>query len=144
MMSYLSILFNNTKLVIFSEVSKKNFKVVYAEDAAVADFPALAGGKYLDVPPASIERVTERNDVTQFQDRAVGFPYGNIDRVAGVEHRASGRYMYRASHYEKVGLKFWLKMPGVVGISTDGVLSAKRHVNLTLLSFSSVSENSQV
>ena len=86
MMSYLSILFNNTKLVIFSEVSKKNFKVVYAEDAAVADFPALAGGKYLDVPPASIERVTQRNDVTQFQDRAVGFPYGNIDRVAGVEH----------------------------------------------------------
>lgn len=43
MMSYLSILFNNTKLVIFSEVSKKYFKVVDAEDAAVADFPALAG-----------------------------------------------------------------------------------------------------
>ena len=97
MMSYLSILFNNTKLVIFSEVSKKNFKVVYAEDAAVADFPALAGGKYLDVPPASIERVTQRNDVTQFQDRAVGFPNGNIDRVAGVEHSASGRDVYRAS-----------------------------------------------
>lgn len=59
MMSYLSILFNNTKLVIFSEVSKKYFKVVDAEDAAVADFAALSGGKYLYVPPATIERVTE-------------------------------------------------------------------------------------
>ena len=45
MMSYLSILFNNTKLVIFSEVSKKYFKVVDTEDAAVADFAALAGCK---------------------------------------------------------------------------------------------------
>lgn len=49
------------------------FKVVYAEDTAVAYLAALAGGKDFDVPPASIERVTERNDVTQFQDRAVGF-----------------------------------------------------------------------
>lgn len=47
---------------------QKNFEVVHAEDAAVADFPALAGGKYLDVPPAAIKRVTQRNDVTQFQD----------------------------------------------------------------------------
>ena len=73
MMSYLSILFNNTKLVIFSEVSKKNFKVVYAEDAAVADFPALAGGKYLYVSPASVETVSQRDAVMEFEDRAVGF-----------------------------------------------------------------------
>ena len=59
MMSYLSILFNNTKLVIFSEVSKKYFKVVDAEDTAVAYFAALAGGKYLYVPPAAVERVTQ-------------------------------------------------------------------------------------
>lgn len=142
-------MFHIAKLSIFSGICvtillKKYFKVIDTEDAAVANLAALAGGKYLYVSPASVETVSQRDAVTEFEDRAVGFPYGNIDRVAGVEHRASGRYMYRASHYEKVGLKFWLKMPGVVGISTDGVLSAKRHVNLTLLSFSSVSENSQV
>lgn len=59
MMSYLSILFNNTKLVIFSEVSKKYFKVVDAEDAAVADFAALAGGKQLDIAPAAVEVVSQ-------------------------------------------------------------------------------------
>ena len=69
---------------------QKYFQVVDAEDTAVAYLAALAGGKYLYVPPAAVERVTEGNDVTQFQDRAVGFPYGNIDRVAGVEHGASG------------------------------------------------------
>lgn len=47
---------------------QKNFAIVYAEYTAVADFAALAGGKYLYVAPASIERVTERNDVTQFED----------------------------------------------------------------------------
>jgi len=62
------------KLRIFSGISKKNFEVVHTEDAAVAYLAALAGGKYLYVPPAAVERVTEGNDVTQFQDRAVGFP----------------------------------------------------------------------
>lgn len=77
---------------------QKYFEVVHMEDATVAYLAALSGGKYLDVPPVAIERVTERNDVTKFRDRAVGFPYGNIDRVAGVEHDASGGYVYRVSH----------------------------------------------
>lgn len=59
MMSYLSILFNNTKLVIFSEVSKKYFKAVDAEDTAVAYFAALAGGKQLDIAPAAVEVVSQ-------------------------------------------------------------------------------------
>ena len=74
-------------------MSKEYFEVVHSEDTAVAYLAALTGGKYLYVPPAAVERVTERNDITQFQDRAVGFPYGNIDRVAAVEHCASGRYV---------------------------------------------------
>ena len=86
MMSYLSILFNNTKLVIFSEVSKKYFKVVDAEDTAVAYFAALAGGKQLYVAPASVKIVSQGDTISEFEDRAVGFPYGNIDRVAAVEH----------------------------------------------------------
>ena len=38
---------------------QKYFEVVDAEDAAVANLTALAGGKQLDVAPASVERVTE-------------------------------------------------------------------------------------
>lgn len=41
------------------EVSKKYFKVVDAEDTAVAYIAALAGGKYLYVPSAAVERVTQ-------------------------------------------------------------------------------------
>ena len=69
-------------------MSKEYFAVVDAEDTTIADFAALAGSQYLDIAPAAIERVTERNDVTQFQDRAVGFPNGKIHRVAAVKHRA--------------------------------------------------------
>ncbi len=87
--------------------SQKYFEVIDLEYAAIADFAALAGGKQLHVAPSSIERVTERNDVTEFEYRAVGFPDGNIDRVAAVEHSASGRYVYRVSH--------WLRIDYVVG-----------------------------
>lgn len=43
------ILYSNTKLVIFSGISKKNFQVVDAEEAAVAGAAAFAGGQYLDI-----------------------------------------------------------------------------------------------
>lgn len=56
------------KLRTFSGILKEYLKVVDAGDTAVAYLAALARGKYLYVPPAAIERVTERNDVTQFQD----------------------------------------------------------------------------
>ncbi len=46
------------KLRIFSEVSKKYLQVVDAEDAAVADAAALAGGKQLDVAPTSVKIVS--------------------------------------------------------------------------------------
>lgn len=68
-----------------------------SEDAAVAYLAALAGGKYLYVPPTSVKIVSQRDTISEFKYRAVGFPDGNIDRVAGVEHSASGRYVYRAS-----------------------------------------------
>ena len=76
----------DANLHIFNGISKKYLAIVYAEDAAVANLAALAGGKYLYVPPASVETVSQRDAVTEFEDRAVGFPYGNIDRVAAVEH----------------------------------------------------------
>ncbi len=48
------------KLRIFSEVHKSEeyFEVVDAEDAAVADAAALAGGKQLDVAPTSVKIVS--------------------------------------------------------------------------------------
>ena len=52
-------MFHIAKLRIFSGISKEYFKVVHAEDTAVAYLAALAGGKYLYVPPAAIERVTQ-------------------------------------------------------------------------------------
>ena len=47
------------KLRKFYELSKEYFEVVDAEDTAVAYLAALAGGKYLDVPPSAVERVTQ-------------------------------------------------------------------------------------
>ncbi len=41
------------------EFSKKNFKVVDAEDAAVADSAALAGGKQLNVAPTSVKGIAQ-------------------------------------------------------------------------------------
>ncbi len=64
------------------EFLKKNFKVVDAEDAAVADAAALAGGEQLDVAPTSVKGIAQRYDVAEFEYRAIGFPDGNIDRVA--------------------------------------------------------------
>ena len=65
---------------------EKYFQVVDAEDAAVAYLAALAGGKYLYVPPAAVKIVSQGDTISEFQDRTVGFPNGNIDRVAAVEH----------------------------------------------------------
>ena len=73
-------------LRIIHEISKEYFKIVDFEDAAVADFATFAGGKYLYVPPASVKIVSQGDTISEFEYRAVGFPHGNIDRVAGVEH----------------------------------------------------------
>lgn len=90
-------MFHIAKLRIFNEICvtiwlQKYFKVIDTEDAAVANLATLAGGKYLYVPPASVETVSQRDAVTEFEDRAVEFPNGNIDRVTAVEHSAIGRH----------------------------------------------------
>lgn len=77
---------------------QKYFKVVDAEDTAVAYLAALTGRKDFDVPPSSVEIVAERDTISEFEDRAVGFPNGNIDRVAGVEHCSGGGDMNRLCH----------------------------------------------
>ena len=105
-------MFHIAKLRIFSGICvtiwlQKYFEVIDLEDAAVANFAALAGGKYLYVPPPSVETVLQRDAVTEFENRTIGFPYGNIDRVAAVEHCASGRYVYRASHLLRIDYVVW-------------------------------------
>ena len=90
-------MFHIAKLRIFSEICvtiwlQKYFKVIDTEDAEVADFATFAGGKYLYVPPAFVETVSQRDAVTEFEDRTIGFPNGNIDSVAAVKHSAIGRH----------------------------------------------------
>ena len=77
-------------------VSKEYFKVIDFEDTAVADFATFAGGKQLDVAPAAVEIVSQGDTISEFEDRAVGFPYGNIHRVAAVKHSASRGNVYAA------------------------------------------------
>lgn len=137
------------KLRIFNGISvtiwlQKYFAVVDAEDTAVAYLAALPGGKDFDIAPTTVKIVAERYTILEVEYRAVRFPNGNIDRVAAVEHSASGGYVYRASHQENVGLNFSLNIPGDCGAAIFGRFSANRQVNLTELSFSSESESSDV
>ena len=59
-------MFHIAKLRIFNEISitiwlQKYFKVIDTEDAAVANLAALAGGKYLNVPPTSVKIANQRD-----------------------------------------------------------------------------------
>lgn len=123
---------------------KKNFEAVNAEDTAVAYLPALARSENFDVAPTSVKGISKRYDVAEFEDRTVGFPYGNIDWVAGIEHRASGADMYGMSHYVYGGWNLSLNMAGDSLRLTLGRFSINRQVNFTELGFSSVSESSEV
>ena len=62
------------KLRIFSGISKKNFEVVHTEDAAVAYLAALAGGKYLYVPPTSIKIVSQGDTISEFEYAPIRLP----------------------------------------------------------------------
>ena len=86
---------NNRKVTknlpnIVQQMLKNELATKKLQDAAVAYFAALAGGKDFYVPPTAVKIVSQGDTISEFQDRAVGFPYGNIDRIAGVEHGASG------------------------------------------------------
>ena len=61
------------KLRIFSGICvtillQKYFKVIDTEDAAVANLAALAGGKQLDVAPASIKIVSQGDTISEFEN----------------------------------------------------------------------------
>lgn len=46
---------------------EKNLAVVDAEDAAVAYLAALAGGKYLYVPPAPVKIVSQEDTISELE-----------------------------------------------------------------------------
>ncbi len=74
----ISVLLSYCKVTYFqrnTQISKKDFQVVYSEDAAVADLAALAGGKYLYVPPTSVKIVSQGDTISEFEDRPVGLPH---------------------------------------------------------------------
>ncbi len=57
-----------TKLVKLGGISKEYLAVVYSEDAAVADFAALAGGKQFDVAPTPVKIVLRGDTISEFED----------------------------------------------------------------------------
>lgn len=63
------------KLRIIREVSKEYFKVIDFEDAAVANLAALAGGKYLYVPPTSVKIVSQGDAITEFEYAPIRLPH---------------------------------------------------------------------
>ena len=63
------------KVRIFSDKSKEYFKVIDFEDAAVADFAALAGGKQLYVAPASVKIVSQGDTISEFEDAPIRLPH---------------------------------------------------------------------
>ena len=57
-----------------TQMLKKNIETVNAEDAAVADAAALAGGEDFDVSPTSVKGISQGYDVAEFEYRAVAAP----------------------------------------------------------------------
>ena len=62
-------------IIIPSEISKEYFKVVHAEDTAVAYLAALAGGKYLNVPPTSVKIVSQGDTISEFEYAPIRLPH---------------------------------------------------------------------
>lgn len=73
-------MFHIAKLRIFSGICvtillQKYFKVIDTEDTAVADFATFAGGKQLDVAPASVKIVSQGDTVTEFEYAPIRLPH---------------------------------------------------------------------
>ena len=66
------------------------------EYAAVANFADLPRREQFNIASSGIKIVAERDAIMQVKYFAVGFPYGNIHRVAAVKHSASGGNVYAA------------------------------------------------
>ena len=76
------------------EFSQKYFTIIHRKYATISDFADLPRREQFYIASTGIEIVAERDAIMQVKYFAVGFPYGNIHRVAAVKHSASGGNMY--------------------------------------------------
>ena len=78
------------------EFSQKYFTIIHGKYAAISDFADLPRREQFYVASTGIKIVAERDAIMQVKYFTVGFPNGNIHRVAAVKHSASRSYMYAA------------------------------------------------
>ena len=91
-------------LIGFCKYTKlqKYFTIVHGKNATISDFADLPRREQFYIASTGIKIVAERDAIMQVKYFAVGFPNGNIHRVAAVKHSASRGNMYRACHYLNV------------------------------------------
>ena len=78
------------------EFSQKYFTIVHGKDATISDFADLPRREQFYIASPGIKIVAERDAIMHVKYFAVGFPNGNIYRVAAVKHSASGGNVYAA------------------------------------------------
>ena len=76
------------------EFSQKYFTIIHGKYATISDFSDLPRHEQFYIASSGIEIVAERDAIMQVKYFAVGFPNGNIHRVAAVKHSASGGNVY--------------------------------------------------
>ena len=76
------------------QFSQKYFTIIHGKNAAVTNFADLPRREQFNIASTGIEIVAERDAILQVKYFAVGFPNGDIHRVAAVKHSASGGNVY--------------------------------------------------
>ena len=83
-------------LIGFCKYTKlqKYFTIVHGKNATISDFADLPRREQFYIASTGIKIVAERDAIMQVKYFAVGFPNGNIHRVAAVKHSASRGNVY--------------------------------------------------
>ena len=76
------------------QFSQKYFTIVHGKDTTIADFADLPRREQFNIASSGIKIVAERDAIMQVKYFTVGFPNGNIHRVAAVKHSASRGNVY--------------------------------------------------